>query len=100
MVSKVSPLICVTEKGNLQFFKDIFFQNTDGKTVGSSASTETICNVRWGKESTLVIDFNSKYLTFLFPKGFVPFLHISVLLFYDLVMFHLLLFFKIFYFHV
>lgn len=51
------------------------------ETVWYSASTEICCDVLWGKEYILVFHFISKYLTFLFPVGFVPFLHICVLLF-------------------
>lgn len=77
---KISLLICVTKKGNLLFFTDFFFKLLREETVWYSASTETCCDVRWG-ENTVVIHFNSKYLTFLFSVGFMPFLHICVLLF-------------------
>lgn len=68
------------------------------ETVWYSASTETGCDVRLEKEYALAIHFNTKYLTSLFPVGFVPFLHICVLLFYDLGVFHVLPFFFFSYF--
>ena len=46
------------------FFFFFFFQITDGSNCVAAA--ETCCDVGLGKEYTLVICFNSKYLTFLF----------------------------------